>query len=272
MKHNKTLPKCMLAVGLLSSGSSAQAALTVTPGLSAADLTNLIVGAGVTVSGTPVFSGDSAGNGAFSGGLSAGLQIDTGIILSTGRVVDAVGPNSSDETSTDLAGSDITSLTFDFETAGGDLFFNYVFASEEYNEYVNSSFNDFFTFKLDGTNIALIPGTMTPVEINTVNLSSNSGFYVNNDIASGAPNNIEYDGFTTAFTATALGLTPGTHTIELLIADVGDENFDSAVFLQGGSFSDTETPPSMSAIPEPGSALSLAALLGLGLCSRRRVK
>ena len=58
-------------------------------------------------------------------------------------------------------------------------------------------------------------------------------------------------------TASAAGLV-GTHTFEFLIADVGDANFDSGVFIQGGSFS-SEQPPT--GVPEP----TTLALLGVGL-------
>lgn len=66
-------------------------------------------------------------------------------------------------------------LEFDFTTTGGNLFFSFVFASEEYNEYVNSSFNDVFGFFVNGVNIALVPGTSTPVAINSVNCGYSGG-------------------------------------------------------------------------------------------------
>jgi hypothetical protein len=47
---------------------------------------------------------------------------------------------------------------------------------------------------------------------------------------------IGYDGFTQVFTAQSLGLSPGIHTIKLVISDVGDMSHDSAVFVRAGSF------------------------------------
>jgi hypothetical protein len=160
---------------------------------------------------------------------------------------------------------DATILEFDFETAGGDVFFNYIFASEEYNEFVDSEFNDVFGFFLNGVNIALIPGTTTPVSINNVNLGVNSAFYNNNDpsdLGTPTPFNIEYDGFTTKFTAQALGLGAGTHRIKLAIADAGDRVLDSAVFIQAGSFSDTPDDPQKT--PEPASLLGLVLVGAFG--------
>nr|WP_281250717.1 choice-of-anchor L domain-containing protein [Hydrococcus rivularis] len=164
---------------------------------------------------------------------------------------------------------DANILEFEFESAGGDLFFDYVFASEEYNEFVNSIFNDVFGFFLDGVNIALIPGTSTPVAINNVNSGSNSAFYNNNDpsdLGTPTPFNIQYDGFTKVFTAKALGLTPGKHKIKLATADTGDRILDSAVFIKASSFSDKPTDPGKQ-VPEPASVISLLALGAIGMGS-----
>jgi hypothetical protein len=251
--------------------STANAALVVTPSDSGAALANSILGPGITlVPGSVTYSGATTGaSGFFSGGTSAGIGIDTGLILTTGLATNAVGPNNASNTT----GSGTTStLSFSFTTLGGDLFFNYVFASEEYNEFVNSNFNDKFKFELDGGNIALLPGTSTPVEIDTVNLGVNPTLYNNNE--SGVFD-IEYDGFTDVLTAQALGLSAGTHTIVLTIFDVGDSAYDSAVFIQGGSFSDTPTdpttPPTGSNVPDGGTTIALlgAALLGLAGIKRK---
>ena len=88
--------------------------------------------------------------------------------------------------------------------------------------------------------------------------ATNSQYYNNNDPSNGIPTpyNIQYDGFTDVFTAQALDISAGAHTMKLVIVDRGDTVYDSAVFLQAGSFSDTP----VSSVPEP----SALALLGTG--------
>lgn len=266
--------------------------LVVTPSIDANALVGLLVGPGITVvPGSASYTGASGASGSFSDGASAGIGIGTGLLMTSGHVQYAVGPNNADGAGVDNGASGSAALTalsgittrnaavldFQFTSNGGDLFFNYVFGSEEYNEYTNTQFNDVFAFFLDGVNIALIPGTATPVSINTVNggnplgtAASNAQFFVNNDLQDGGPFfNIQYDGFTKVFTASAIGLAAGPHTISLQIADSGDGILDSGVFIQGGSFSDTPQPPG---VPDGGSALALMglALAGMAGLSRKR--
>lgn len=258
-------------------------ALSVTTTNDGSVLAGTILGGGVTITpGSISYSGAAGASGTFTDGVSSGLGIESGIILTSGSAASAVGPNVNDATTTinslggdaDLNGLipgyttyDATLLEFDFTTTGGDLYFNYVFASEEYNEWVNSSFNDVFGFFLNGTNIALIPSTSTPVAIDNVNTAVNPAYYNNNDPSDTAtPFDIEYDGFTTVFTAMALGLGSGSHHIKLAIADAGDHSLDSAVFLQAGSFSDEPT----NGVPEPSTLLLMGSgMAGLALFRRK---
>lgn len=270
----------LISLGL---GTGAANALTITPTADGNALANTILGSGITLSnvtfvggtGSPLFSA-----GTFTDGLSSGIGIDKGIILTSGDVTLAPGPNNNDGATGNLglAGdsdlnslipgfttNDATILQFDFETTTGDVFFKFAFGSEEYNEYVGSSFNDVFGFFLDGTNIALIPGTTTPVAINNINNGSNAAFYNDNDPSNGTPTpfNIQYDGFTDVFTASATGLAPGKHTIKLAIADAGDFILDSAVFIEAGTFSGDDGGNGQK-VPEPSSTLGILALGILG--------
>lgn len=253
-------------------------------------LANSLVGGGITISNVSLI-GLSNQQGFFTGGAASGIGIDSGIILTSGNANLAPGPNINDASTgvtgtgsdADLAGlipgfstNDRNVLEFDFTTTTGNLFFSYVFGSEEYNEFVNSQFNDVFGFFVDGVNIALIPGTSTPVAINNVNCGNpftgvgpNCALFNNNDPTNGIPTafDVEYDGFTDVFVASIIGLSAGTHRLKLAIADAGDAALDSAVFLQAGSFSSTNP------VPEPGSvALFGAALAFVAAAVRRRRK
>lgn len=238
-------------------------ALSVTTTGDGGVLVDAILGTGVynvqNISYTAV--GVPHASGTFSDGTTSGIGIELGIILTTGNATDALGPNTKDDITlhnyllgdSDLAALagyaktyDANVLEFDFDVnTAGTLSFNYVFASDEYNEWTNSQYNDVFAFLLDGTNIALIPETDIPVAINTVNgggpaYGSNpsySQYYNNNDLDDGGPYyDIEYDGFTVVFAATA-DIGEGTHHIKLAITDVSDPFWDSGVFIEEGSFS-----------------------------------
>lgn len=262
-------------IGILT--SSAQA-LTLTPTNNGVNLVRTILGSGINVPSNSVrYQGDSNASGIFTDGLSSGLGIDSGIILTTGDAINAIGPNSANNTGTNhnlrLTGTQLRDpvlLDFEFESEGGDVFFNYVFASEEYNESVNApGFGDTFRIFIDGENVALIPGTNIPVDVQTVNRNNPQFFNDNAFSSSGSPFNLEYDGFTTVLTAQALNLLPGSHSIRFAIADTIDGFVDSALFIQAGSFSDRA---SNQKVPESSTLMGLLAFGAFGLYSRRLLK
>ncbi len=228
--------------------TGAQAGLVVNDVNDGGVLASAIAGSGITVSNVSYLGAEGAAGG-FSNGVASGLELESGIILSTGQVSSAVGGNDEDGVSTDngtmgymplseLAGHqtyDAVVLSFDFEFeggAGGDLFFDVIFASEEYLEFVGTGFNDVFAFFLDGGDIALLPDG-SPISIDTVNNETNSSMFVDN--TTGA-HDIEYDGFTTNIALSASGLSAGVHTMTVAIADSGDHLFDSAIFIGLDSF------------------------------------
>jgi hypothetical protein len=271
----------LLAASFVAAMSMASQALVITPEDNGSDLANTILGSGITISNVN-YTGAAAASGTFTGGNASGLSIDKGIVLSTGSAKAAEGPNNSGNASvsnglagyaplTTIAGFptfDATVLSFDFEFdggVGGDLFFNFVFGSEEYLEWVNSSFNDVFGFYVDGVNVALTPGSSDPITINTINTSQNASLFVDN---TGAAHDTQMDGFTTTLQIVLKGLSAGLHTMEFAIADAGDSALDSWIFIQADSFSDTPT-----GVPEPSPFLLLGlGLLGLGLIRRQQAK
>jgi gliding motility-associated-like protein len=214
-------------------------------------ISNVFIGQGMDID-TIIYEGDPQQVGYFQNG-GAAVGIADGILITNGNAEDAQNPNTAGGTTTNYgttnttsplstvvagAGNDIAQYTIVFTPTSSTLTFNYVFGSEEYPEWVGSAFNDVFGFFISGpnntgpfSNIALLPGSTTPVSINSVNAGSNASYYVTNN---GTLH--EYDATTTVLTATA-NVTPcQQYTIILAISDVGDWSLDSGVFLEGGSF------------------------------------
>lgn len=162
------------------------------------------------------FRGDNRSCGVFQftptgDNLAVPVTIGDGAILSTGKVNDIVGPNSSSNNATQTDGgsdSDLENLstiegdTFDRASLEFDLAvpsdvteisFRYVFGSEEYNEFTGSGFNDVFAFFVNGENEATVPNPNDPSEripasINNVNhgeqgvtQDTNPQLFINND-------------------------------------------------------------------------------------------
>ncbi|MEZ4979085.1 MAG: choice-of-anchor L domain-containing protein [Chitinophagales bacterium] len=249
----------ILATSLISL-SFLQAQLQVADTLNNVDLVQSLSGPGLTISNVIVDCPDGAYGQFF--GDNTNLGLDEGVLLTTGGINNAIGPNNTGSSAVlngepgdadldaliTVATEDACVIEFDLETIGDSLRFNYIFGSEEYLEFVNAGFNDVFAFFISGPgivgtqNIALVPGTNIPVAIDNVNSTSNSTYYVNNGTGANAPFNtdpqyIQYDGYTVPLQAIVSDLIPcSVYHLKLAIADGGDDNYDSGVFLQAGSF------------------------------------
>lgn len=201
------------------------------------------------------------------------FPLTSGIIMTTGNISVAPGPNNQGGAGSSntqgipdaqlaalvapygLGSNGASVLEFEFISISGTVSFEYVFASEEYPEYANTSFNDVFAFWVTGPdpvtgnyvsrNIALIPGTNLPVTINNLNHTEYTEYYYS--VPSGSPG-IQFDAFTyvpadSSETGERSGLlargyvlpcTP--YIMKLAIANVSDNILDSGVFLKEGSF------------------------------------
>jgi gliding motility-associated-like protein len=254
----KVITRLIAVLLLLGSLQATQAQLTTTIGYSATDLAEALVGSGVTISGATMTC-PFVSAGKFDGTASA-LPIDSGIMLASGAINTAIGPNDDPGAGTDegfpgdpdldalpgvLNTNDACVLEFDVEVLADTLKFNYVFGSEEYLEFVNL-FNDVFAFWISGpgypipTNIALVPGTPVPVTINNVNNIVNPAYYQDNGDGftppfSVDPTYLQYDGYTTVLEARAVVQPCMTYHLKLAIADELDFIYDSGVFIEAGS-------------------------------------
>jgi hypothetical protein len=253
---------------IVALGQSASAAIstqdlsTQTP----AQIASVLVGAGVSISNV-AYTGATNSAGTFTGGTGI-IGFEHGVILSTGDIANVIGPNLEEgkSTSLDLPGDDdltalsgfdtfdATVLEFDFVPNANKVFFQYTFASDEYNEFVNTEFNDVFAFFINGVNCATVGGL--PVSINTINNGNPFGtppnshpeLYINNDLESGADIDTEMDGLTVLLTCQA-DVTPNMpNHMKLAIADATDTIYDANVFLRPGSLT-TTLPPMITSHP-----------------------
>lgn len=259
-------------------GTSAFSQITVTNTQTPIELVeNVLLGFGVTatnitVNGTALNASTIQGNITYFDATGTTFPIPTGVLLTTGNGVGAIGPNnsgsftnntpatpnvSSDPHLNSIANAAPTNgvvLEFDFVPAGDTISFNYIFGSDEYPEFSPSTFNDAFGFFLwgpgitgpyplagypaGGDNLALIPGTTTPVTINNVGPGAGQfpAFYSNNIGGAAYGTAIQYDGTTVTLSANASVQCNQTYHIKLAISNVGDQAYDSGVFLQANSF------------------------------------
>ncbi|MFC2101319.1 choice-of-anchor L domain-containing protein, partial [Bacteroidota bacterium] len=259
----RLLVKLILFIFLTFASNSLSAQLVINTAMTPQQLVqNILVGQGVTVSSVTFNSPSSALNIGHFSALNTNLGLDSGIIMASGSVFNAIGPNSSTSTGNATnTGSDAqlallipgytiydaAVLEFNFVPLSDTIKFRYVFGSEEYPEFVNSSFNDVFGFFISGPNpsggfytnhnIALIPNTTLPVCIDNVNnvTPSYPQYYVNNT----GGLTLQYDGITTVLTAWAKVFPCLTYHIKLAVADAGDQVYDSGVFLEKNSFTST---------------------------------
>ena len=227
---------------------------------------NVLVTGCISVSNV-VYVGDPTALGSFDAAGST-FPFTSGVIMASGDIANAIGPNNSTGISSPLntpgdimldalipgfQTNDAAVLEFDFVPSNSLMEFRYIFGSDEYLEYVGTSFNDVFAFFLTGPNpsggnytnqnVAIIPTTTIPVSINNVNDTSYPAYYFDNGDGN-APNNeiCQYDGYTLALIAQANVIPCTSYHIKLAIADAGDDALDSGVFLEAGSFGDPVIP------------------------------
>jgi len=250
-----------LSLGFLSSQDCYGQLVITNQGGTAQDIVDAMVGFGLDVSNATI-SCPSDSYGTFTNGETTCANIPSGVLLSTGNLnniglpagtqdfspnfseqMDGNGPfgtscNDPELLSLEpLAQYDCCILEFDVVPTCNTLLIRFVFGSEEYPEYVNSSFNDAFGFFVSGTNpvganynntnVATLPDNVTIVSVDNVSPFTNPAFYINN----AGCTNIALDGLTTVLTREIEVIPCESYHFKLAIADAGDPIYDSGVFI-----------------------------------------
>ncbi len=196
-----------------------------------------------------------------------------GIILSSGFVSNAPGPNlhpnTNNDGSTNWPGdSDLDAFTnvnpstnasfiqFDFIPAISTISFNFLFVSDEYNQFYECSYSDAFAFIITdqvtgvAVNLAVLPGTTIPIECTNIHPdvtelcpSINELYFEKYNFSPFNDENtaaINFNGQTVSLVAEGEVVVGNPYTIKLVVGDDGngfsDTILDSAVFLEAGSF------------------------------------
>ncbi len=216
-----------------------------TQGISCSNAVQNLIGQGVTISNVTCDCNSSA-MGSFNNANN--LPVSSGVIMTTGNLGQVTNGGCAGGSTVSnghpsngllngIAGNstfDQCTIEFDITPTCNTLQISFFFASEEYPEYVGSNFNDAFAFFISGPgisgtqNLAVVPSSSTPVTINTINPSTNSSYYNSNGSCG---RGIEFDGYTDALTTYANVIQCQTYHMIITIADAGDANFDSGVFL-----------------------------------------
>lgn len=228
--------------------------LPINNNASAMDMAEEIFGAGVEVVDATYY-GDRRSSGTYSdgddtsGGVTPG---DTGVILSTGRTSNftqsngSSNTNTSNSTSTNTSGVnnnsafnsaagtrtyDASFLDVTFVPDGDTMTIQFVFASEEYPEYVDSLYQDFIGVWVNGELVPLGIGD-GDIDPNNINGGNNESLFISN---LNDEYNTEMDGFTATMTLTMTVNPDEENNIRIGIADVTDSSYDSTLLIAGGS-------------------------------------
>lgn len=218
------------------------------------------------------------------------FEIPRGLVLSTGMVYSISMPNMSGNSGESLGTNgdfdlsllshgrtfDASVIILDFVSSTDSISFSYFFGSEEYPEFLNKGVNDVFAFfiRKKGTkswhNIAFSP-TGVPITIDNINHTRNKEYYIQNrpynpKVEEQSENqreielsrNFTFDGFITPMLAVAHVEPMESYELKITIADVGDDIYDSGVFLAANSFQALHyIPPKQIALELPAALIQL---------------
>lgn len=235
------------------------------------DLVNLLLGNScVAVSNISISSNQAVG---YFNQNGSSFPISEGIILRSGNVLDTQGLYTGSNLSTTATGggtdaflqnlsntssgttsalTDLSFLQFDFVPISSSFSFDFLFASNEYGQFQCLS-NDIFAFELTNiatgvtTNLGVIPGTSNPVTVkniknsiyNSTCSSTNPSLFGVYNVGNPAASTLNMRGHTVVLNASSAVIPNTAYRLKLVIADYGDTDFDSSVFISGGSFTNS---------------------------------
>ena len=231
-------------------------------------------------------TGDSRAFGTFEGSIASltddPFRLTSGIVLSTGRVVDIAGANTDDRNGgSGTSGKQAIPIKYDLNTdfspvgSEGDeirlqikffadgsqgkdkLYFQYVFGSEEFYEYAGSQYNDSFSLILNGINYARLPNNLqSQVSINNLAsspLDRSSPYLLENSSTNGfVRSSTRLDAFTVPLIFEAPLELNKENTLEIVLKDEYDGLYDSAVLLKAGTFGTTRPIDILVDVNNPG--------------------
>ncbi len=290
MRHKVCLSCGIAAIAAVGIATNAHA-ITVSPTLDATTLETSLINAGSgLVVNTFTVSGHDDGVAMSAGtytNASGTYGIGPGIVISSGDVADyGDGPNISDSNTTSFGvaatpgqevlldpitgGSfdhaDVTQIDVNFDLLPGfdTVFFNVVWGSDEFDEFVGTTFIDAFGLYVNGTNIADVDGD--PVNVDHPDMDFVAGTELDGILtnADGSPGP-----FVHTFSS-FVGDGATDNTLTFIIADSGDTVLDSTAYISqlGATVPDDPADPG---IPEPiSAALGVMGLASLGLTVTRR--
>jgi hypothetical protein len=291
MKSKSLVFSLGVITALAAFGNQAQA-IEVTQDTIAANLSTAILGsaAGITVTSESLSFQSLAGaasTGTYTNNSGIYGNIGPGIVLSSGIATNyGDGSNTSTGFSTSfgttataaqqalinpitgVTGYDVTQLdlTFDVDGSTSSIFFNVVWGSDEYDEFVNTQYKDAFGIYLNGTNIALF--NATPVNVDHPLMKFTSGTELDGVLDPSGDGSNPIMLFQGAVTPNSTN-----NQLTFIIADTGDHVLDSTVYISGlgGQNPGGGNPGGGGVVPIPAALpLFLTALGGLGALGWRK--